>query len=67
MCRSLNYDICRILLSNILTHHIHISKKYSSGKKIDDDTKAELLRVVGDFKQQFMAKHHSDVSGSEEN
>ena len=36
-------------------------------KKIDDDTKAELLRVIGDFKQQFMAKHHSDVSGSEEN
>lgn len=35
-------------------------------KKIDDDTKAELLRVIGDFKQQFMAKHHSDVSGSEE-
>ena len=25
-------------------------------KKIDDDTKAELLRVIGDFKQQFMAK-----------
>ena len=36
-------------------------------RKIDDDTKAELLRVIGDFKQQFMAKHHSDVSGSEEN
>ena len=36
-------------------------------KKIDDDIKAELLRVIGDFKQQFMAKHHSDVSGSEEN
>ena len=36
-------------------------------KKIDDDTKAELLRVIGDFKQQFMAKHHSDVSGLEEN
>ena len=35
-------------------------------KKIDDDTKAELLRVIGDFKQQFMAKHHSDVSVSEE-
>ena len=28
-------------------------------KKIDDDTKAELLRVIGDFKQQFMAKHLS--------
>ena len=28
-------------------------------KKIDDDTKAELLRVIGDFKQQFMAKHHA--------
>ena len=36
-------------------------------KKIDDDTKAELLRVIGDFKQQFMAKHHADTTGSEEN
>ena len=35
-------------------------------KKIDDDTKAELLRVIGDFKQQFMAKHHADTTGSEE-
>ena len=36
-------------------------------KKIDDDTKAELLRVIGDFKQQFMAKHHADTTGLEEN
>lgn len=36
-------------------------------KKIDDDTKAELLRVIGDFKQQFMAKRHADTTGSEEN
>ena len=36
-------------------------------QKIDDDSNAELMRVIGDFKQQFMAKHHSDVSGSEEN
>ena len=36
-------------------------------KKIDDDTKVELLRVIGDFKQQFMAKHHADTTGSEEN
>ena len=36
-------------------------------KKIDDDTKAELLRVVSDFKQQFMAKHHSADSETKEN
>ncbi len=29
-------------------------------RRSTDDTKAELLRVIGDFKQQFMAKHHSD-------
>ena len=35
--------------------------------KINDDTKAELIRVIGDFKQQYVAKHHPDASASEEN
>ena len=34
--------------------------------KMDDDTQAELNRVIGDFKQEFVAKHHTD-SASEEN
>ena len=35
--------------------------------KINDDTKAELIRVIGDFKQQYVAKHHPDAAASEEN
>ena len=36
-------------------------------KKIDDDTKTELLRVIGDFKQQFVAKHHGESTETKEN
>ncbi len=37
------------------------------GQKMDDETQAELKRVIAEFKEQFVAKHHSDAAASEGN
>ena len=36
-------------------------------KKMDDEVQAELKRVIGEFKDQFVAKHHANDAASEEN
>ena len=36
-------------------------------QKMDDATQAELKRVIAEFKEQFVAKHHADAPASEEN
>ena len=53
------------LIEHMRTGYGTLMHKVRSAK-MDDDTQAELNRVIGDFKQEFVAKHHTD-SASEEN